>query len=245
MEYFTRGDSEPMPTDSASPRSGHQALWLSMALGVAAVLCWNWYSWLQLKCILSQLFLVCLSSGVRVSCIPASQVTKAHVKKCLADLSSIAEHFSESFDWQCVKPFQLLNHIPRGRLCTSGKILAHALRQITAFREAVGVRVCVFKIGISANPVQRFVSYLRLGFTTMWVISKSQSVCEIHMLEAACISHFSQHVGCRNQSETGGEGALNRAHSQPPYFLYVTGARADQSRRIGWKISSNKSVLEV
>ena len=67
----------------------------------------------------------------------------------------------------------------------------------------------------------------------MWVIAKSSSVDTIHMLEAACISHFAVHIGCRNQPESGGEGALNRAHPKPPFFLYVTGARADQPRRIG------------
>eukprot|EP00435_Cladocopium_sp_Y103_P007728 s1487_g2.t1 len=49
------------------------------------------------------------------------------------------------------------------------------------------------------------------------------------MLEAALVSEFAAHVGCRNKSGSGGEGALNRANCpDPPYFVYVTGGRADQ-----------------
>lgn len=144
---------------------------------------------------------------------------------------------SEQFEWEAVRPYGLHNHclkiLPKKSL-TCGKILAHAKAQITAFRESKGVRVCVFKIGVTSNPPRRFVSYLEKGFDTMWVVSKSHSVDSIHMLEAACISHFSCHVGCRNQHESGGEGALNRATPPTgPFFLYVTGGRADQPRRIG------------
>ena len=142
------------------------------------------------------------------------------------------------FDWASVSPFKLLNccvNPPRGRrVFTCGKILAHARGEITRFRESTGgVRLCVFKIGISANPILRFISYLEMGFTDMWVLTKSNSVELISMLEAACISHFSLHVGCRNQNNSGGEGSLNKEYSEPPFFLYVTGGRADQFRRIG------------
>ncbi|CAK8995140.1 unnamed protein product [Durusdinium trenchii] len=52
------------------------------------------------------------------------------------------------------------------------------------------------------------------------------------MLEAALVFEFHKHVGCRNQRGTGGDGALNRKDpSPPPYFVYVTGGRADQMRR--------------
>ena len=55
------------------------------------------------------------------------------------------------------------------------------------------------------------------------------------MLEAALVSEFHQHIGCQNQSGTGGEGSLNakRNPPSPPYFAYVTGGRADQPRRVG------------
>ena len=124
--------------------------------------------------------------------------------------------------------------MPRHGKPTCGKILAHAKKQIQAFREQVGLRVCVFKVGITCNPIQRFVSYREMGFTDMWVVTMCDSVDSISMLEAACIALFSAHVGCRNKAETGGEGALNRSPPpKPPFFLYVTGGRADQLRKVG------------
>ena len=175
-------------------------------------------------------------------CPPLPMENAAHISLpkdiAIVALTPSAEIFgSEQFEWELVRPYGLLNHClkcsPKQPL-TCGKILAHAKAQITAFRENKGVRVCVFKIGVTSNPPHRFVSYLEKGFDTMWVVSKSYSVDLIHMLEAACISHFSCHVGCRNQHESGGEGALNRANPpMGPFFLYVTGGRADQPRRIG------------
>ena len=152
-------------------------------------------------------------------------------------LTTLAEGFDgEKFDWQCVRKYNLVNHCVLSRagpLPTCGKILEHAVSKITAFRESVGVKLCVFKVGVTSNPLTRYVMYRKQGFTMMWVITKSSSVDLIHMLEAACVSHFNMHVGCRNQRGSGGEGALNRANPTPPFFLYVTGGRADQPRRVG------------
>jgi len=154
--------------------------------------------------------------------------------ECLATLGKTFR--AESFDWVAVRKLGLLNHcVKHTRPPTCGKILAHAKNQITAFRTKIGVRTCVFKIGVTANPPQRFTSYKKLGFDALWVLTASDSVDLIHMLEAACIDSFQAHVGCRNKSESGGEGALNRATNTlgPPYYLYVTGGDAAQPRRIG------------
>ena len=98
----------------------------------------------------------------------------------------------------------------------------------------MGLRVCVFKVGVTCNPVKRYLSYLDQGFSCMWLIAMSGSLDLIHMLEAALVSEFNKHVGCRNKEGSGGEGALNRkGKAPPPYFCYVTGGRADQFRRIG------------
>ena len=154
-----------------------------------------------------------------------------------SSLASLAADFDAlNFSWASVKPFGILNHcvMPRHGKPTSGKVLAHAKNQIQSFREQMGVRVCVFKVGITCNPIQRFISYREVGFTDMWVVTMCDSVDSISMLEAACIALFSAHVGCRNKAETGGEGALNRSPPpKPPFFLYVTGGRADQLRKVG------------
>ena len=89
----------------------------------------------------------------------------------------------------------------------------------------------MFKIGVTTDPLTRYHSYREKGFTSMWVIFSSDSLDMVHMLEAALVSEYHRHVGCRNQKGTGGEGALNRKQCvKPPFYVYVSGARADQAR---------------
>ena len=159
-------------------------------------------------------------------------------EKELPDLLHLGAAFdASSFEWLLVKPHGIINLCvgPKALSMTCGKILAHAKQKTTAFREHIGIRVCSFKIGVSSNPIVRFVEYQKKGYTAMWVVWMSDSKDLIHMLEAALISEFHQHIGCQNQSGTGGEGSLNakRNPPPPPYFVYVTGGRADQPRRVG------------
>ena len=156
----------------------------------------------------------------------------------VAALTRLGKTFDAStFDWRGVRQYNIRNccvSLQAGRSMICGRILAHARNQITLFRESIGVRVCVFKIGMTSNPIQRYIPYLESGFTDMWVLTMSDSLDLINMLEAACISHFSLHIGCRNKNESGGEGAQNRVSPpMPPFYLYVTGGRADQPRRVG------------
>lgn len=127
----------------------------------------------------------------------------------------------------------MVNHfLPTNPTC--GKLLEHCKNKVVAFREVLGIRLTVFKVGVTANPDERFPSYVKMGFTGMWLIAKSDSIDLLHMLEAALISEYHQHVGCRNKKGTGGDGALNRRDpSPPPYYVYVVGGRADQRRRVG------------
>ena len=98
-------------------------------------------------------------------------------------LTTLAEGFDgEKFDWQCVREYNLVNHcvLPRaGHSPTCGKILEHAVSKITAFRESIGVRLCIFKVGVTSNPLKRYVMYLKQGFQMMWVITKV-SQCGSH-----------------------------------------------------------------
>lgn len=62
-------------------------------------------------------------------------------------------------------------------------------------------------------------------------LAESSSVDLVHMLEAALISEYHKHVGCKNAEGSGGDGALNRKPpAPPPYFMYIAGGRADQAR---------------
>ena len=71
------------------------------------------------------------------------------------------------------------------------------------------------------------------NYDAMWVVHESSDVQETHMLEAALISHFQSCLGCRNNPDSGGEGALNRSGAEGPYYTYVTGGRADKNKRLG------------
>lgn len=121
-----------------------------------------------------------------------------------------------------------------GERTTCGKILAHAKAQVTSLREGIGIRLCIFKIGITSNPSVRFDWYLERGYTCMWVIAASDNIGLISMLEAALISEYGHHVGCKNKLNSGGEGALQRCSPiPPPFYAYVVGGRADQNRWVG------------
>ena len=131
---------------------------------------------------------------------------------------------------------QIFNRVPKSTFPrpTSGRILLHARQQVSGLRERLGIGVCIFKIGVTANPVLRFKEYFQKKYTHMWIIFSSPDLGQIHMLEAALIALFHTSAGCRNAPNTGGEGALNRKnHGGPPFYVYVTAARGDQAKWIG------------
>ena len=98
----------------------------------------------------------------------------------------------------------------------------------------MGITICIFKIGVTACPAERFMDYLSKNFSCMWIIFQGEDLGMIHMLEAALISEFNMASGCKNAANSGGEGGLNRKHHLgPPYFVYVTGGRADQAKWVG------------
>lgn len=101
-------------------------------------------------------------------------------------------------------------------------------------QDHVGLGLCIYKVGVSANPLLRFASYLDMGYTKMWLIHSSFELGLTHMLEAALIALNEGNAGFRNKPGSGGEGALNRHKpAKPPYFVYVVAGRADQSRWVG------------
>lgn len=140
---------------------------------------------------------------------------------------------AEVFDWKALKAHHLFHKCPANDKMISGKLLAHCRNQVVAFREAIG-SPCCFKIGITTNPPLRFSSYVKKNFTCMWVIANSMSLDTVNMLEAGLIALFHKLVGCKNAAESGGEGAQNRkCPTTGPYFVYVTGGRADQACWVG------------
>ena len=113
---------------------------------------------------------------------------------------------------------------------TAGVVLQHCIRKLELFRASLGSAVCVYKIGYSSNPIQRFESYQLANFTNMWVLHVTECKGTALMLEAALIAFNAGCVGCRNE-KPGGEGPQ---HLQPEHFyVYAVGARADQCKPIG------------
>ena len=168
------------------------------------------------------------------SCCEFQEVARSHAA-LLSEMGAVFK--AEGFDWNAIRPYGFCNKCMcsrKGGNATAGKILAHAKSLVTSLRESIGIRLCIFKIGVTANPLTRYSFYLENGYTCMWLIAVSHSIDLIHMLEAALISEFFRHVGCKNKPESGGEGALNRSSPpEPPYFAYVVGGRADQGHWVG------------
>lgn len=104
---------------------------------------------------------------------------------------------------------------------TCGKILSRCNGLVQSFREKIGTQICIFKIGVTSNPLLRFLSYTESGYQLMWLMHQSPSLDLIHMLEAALIMANCHHSGCRNAKDSGGEGGLNRAKKLPPPLLCI------------------------
>ena len=151
-------------------------------------------------------------------------------------LEALAAHVHPaSIPWDTVRSYGIVNRLmpPQPRQPFSGRILAYAMQQVNAFREKIGFQVCIFKLGVTGNPISRHVQYHSMNFSSMWVIFSSNTVQEVHMLEAALINLFHSSAGCRNAPGTGGEGALNNPNATPPFYVYITGGRADQNKWVG------------
>ena len=113
---------------------------------------------------------------------------------------------------------------------TAGKVLQHCKKKMSQFRHCLGGAVCVFKIGYSTNPIQRFASYRNSNFSRMLLLHATDCKGVAEMLEASLIDMVLGTSGCRNE-KPGGEGPpfVRSSH----YFVYIVGARADQPKRIG------------
>ena len=142
----------------------------------------------------------------------------------------------QTLDWRKANEMGIYNHSmsKHGPSPTCGKLLGHCKDKVASFREKMGVRICIFKLGVTTNPMSRFELYKEKGYSKMWLLATCSSVDLLHMLEAALISEHYQHVGCKNSKGSGGEGALNRTlPAPPPYFLYIVGGKADQGQWVG------------
>ena len=100
--------------------------------------------------------------------------------------------------------------------------------------------VCVFKVGLTTDPVVRFGFYWDANYERMVLLHVTENMGVAQVLEAALIAPNLKQVGCRNE-KFGGEGPLCKSlHGKTLHFFYVVGARADQMKPIGW---TNKYIV--
>jgi hypothetical protein len=80
-----------------------------------------------------------------------------------------------------------------------------------------------FKVGVTANPPDRFGPYHCEGYTKMYLLFRSDSSIELNTIEAHLIDRYTSHPGIQNTAH-GGDG--NLCLSRPPYFVYCVVGQA-------------------
>ena len=130
---------------------------------------------------------------------------------------------------------KFLKHKP-ATMPTSGVLFGHAEDACRRFIDSIGgASLAVFKIGISADPVQRWQWYKIQNFTEMVVMCCSMELPLVESLEAHLVRLLRAHTGCRNQ-QPGGESMRTKSGNPRfpgPWFCYIVGSRADIRARIG------------
>ena len=121
----------------------------------------------------------------------------------------------------------------------ASSILWHCVDVVNAIRrQHGGFQLCIFKIGLTSNPVARRQSYRNQHFKAFVVIHKVTSSAllgQLEMLEAALIAEFYDgEKNCRNQ-RLGGESMRDKSfHPRfpPPYFAYCAATNASQKELV-------------
>lgn len=119
---------------------------------------------------------------------------------------------------------------PQRCKATAGTVLQRCFMKLEQFRNTVGYSVCVYKVGLTSNPIIRLQSYLDRNYSHMTLLHVTSNLGEAQMLEAALICSSLSKTGCRNE-KLGGDGPKHTI-KEPWHFVYVVGARADKLKAI-------------
>ena len=127
--------------------------------------------------------------------------------------------------------------IPETR--TASTILWHCVKAINCLRnQCGGPALCVFKIGLTSNPLQRRAAYYKQNFKKFVIIhqvSRGELLGMLEMLEAALIAEFYDNQRCCRNKQLGGESMRDRTFMprfEPPYFAYCVASNASQREPI-------------
>ena len=126
-----------------------------------------------------------------------------------------------------------------GETLTASKILWHCVDTINFVRgKCGGPALCVFKIGLTANPIKRREAYRKQNFKQFVIIhevTRSELLGMLEMLEAALIAQFYDCQRCCRNKQLGGESMREKsfvARFEPPYYAYVAATNASQREPI-------------
>ena len=121
----------------------------------------------------------------------------------------------------------------------ASKILWHCIKVVNAIREENGgASLCIFKIGLTSNPIQRRDSYMAQNFKKFVILHK---VCRpellgmVEMLEAALIAEFYDNGRCCRNKQGGGESMRRNdfmPRFPPPYYAYCAATNASQKEPV-------------
>ena len=127
--------------------------------------------------------------------------------------------------------------IPETR--TASTILWHCVKAINCLRnQCGGPALCVFKIGLTSNPLQRRAAYYKQNFKKFVIIhkvSRGELLGMLEMLEAALIAEFYDNQRCCRNRQLGGESMRDKTFMPrfaPPYFAYCVASNASQREPI-------------
>ena len=121
----------------------------------------------------------------------------------------------------------------------ASKILWHCVKVINKVRqEHGGNALCVFKIGLTLQPLQRRQSYMEQNFESFVLLHKvcrPELLSMLEMLEAALIAEFHDNERCCRNKQLGGESMRDKSFMPrfpPPYYAYCAAACAAQRKPI-------------
>jgi len=101
-----------------------------------------------------------------------------------------------------------------GKMALAGSALRRAKSIVEELLQREGP--AVFKIGITCNPLNRWLAYAMDGYHQFHLLYATEESGVVQMLEAALIDSFQERSGCRNIAR-GGEGPVGK----PPFFAYL------------------------
>ena len=128
----------------------------------------------------------------------------------------------------------VIGHDKLAKQCpsNSGAVLAHMQQATERQLELCGKQLCIFKFGITAQPLQRWAFYHQENYIRFTVLHATNSLFEACWAEAALIALKDGVRACRN-IKRGGDGPLHTKGGGPPYFVYLATSRADIGKWVG------------